>query len=122
MKGNIFYFCIFIVLQCCCFLVFSRALSEKAGTLEQYPKNRDFPQELQALKNVPSSQNFMEQYTTIYTTTAYDINTTQLKPYIVINYKILCYNTQAIQRNTLTILQRNTNHVTKQYKNYSNYT
>jgi len=102
--------------------VFSLTLSEKAGTLEQYLKNRDFPQELQALKNVPSSQNFMEQYTTEYTTMTYDINTTQLKHYIDSHYKILCYNTQAIQRNTLTILQRNTNNVTEQYKNYSNYT
>ena len=69
MKGNFFIFYIYIVIHCVCFYLVSRKLSEKPGTLEQYPKNQDFPQQLQALKNVPELQNFMEQYATMRTTT-----------------------------------------------------
>jgi hypothetical protein len=59
-----------------CFYLVSRKLSEKPGTLEQYPKITKKAQQLQALNIVPGLQNFTEQYETKRHTTHSKANTT----------------------------------------------
>lgn len=51
------------------FLVFLGSAPRKVGTLEQYPKIRDFPQQNQYPRKVTTLQNFSEQYDTIQNTT-----------------------------------------------------
>jgi response regulator of citrate/malate metabolism len=89
---------------------------KKAGTIELYPKNQDFPQQLQALGKVTTLQNFTEQYkvfqnrlhdTTIHTTTL-DISRSNLIYYIrstTTNHATLQKGIHSMTKNTVVTLR-----------------
>ena len=62
MRG--FFICIYVFfcILFSIFLVILREYPEKARTLEQYPKIRDFSEHNQEVKKVTTLQNFTEQY------------------------------------------------------------